>query len=290
MKNRIFTACACLITCVILSACGAKNSGLYRISVGEETGTQTDAGEDGQTGMTDVDGEDRTGTTGAGEAGQNGITAAVDVGQIGMTGVDGEERTGSTGDTAPDSDTSKDEPVTVYVHVCGAVINPGVYELGPEDRVFTAVEAAGGFTEEASQDYVNLAERVADGMKITIPTVEELAAIEADSGTGTGTAVYAAIEYPGGSADVQGKAAGANSETSGPASDSGTDGSGSLININTADEKLLTSITGIGETRAKAIIAYREEHGPFAQTDDIKNVSGIGESTYNKLKDEITVK
>ena len=264
MKNRIFSACACLITCVILSACGAKNSGLYRISVGEETGTQTDAG----------------------EAGQNGMTAAVDVGQTGMTDV----VAGSADDTAPDSDTSKDEPVTVYVHVCGAVINPGVYELGPEDRVFTAVEAAGGFTEEASQDYVNLAERVADGMKITIPTVEELAAIEADSGTGTGTAVFAAIEYPGGLADVQGKAAGANSETSGPASDSGTDGSGSLININTADEKLLTSITGIGETRAKAIIAYREEHGPFAQTDDIKNVSGIGESTYNKLKDEITVK
>ncbi|SCY61384.1 competence protein ComEA [Lachnospiraceae bacterium XBB2008] len=242
MKNRILTVCACLITCVILSACGAKNSGLYRISVGEETGTQTDAGEAGQTGM----------------------TAAVDVGQTGMTDVDGEDRIGSTGDTATDTDVSEDEPVTVYVHVCGAVINPGVYELGPEDRVFTAVEAAGGFTEEASQDYVNLAERVADGMKITIPTVEELAAIEADSGTGTGTAVFAAIEYPG--------------------------GSGSLININTADEKLLTSITGIGETRAKAIIAYREEHGPFAQTDDIKNVSGIGESTYNKLKDEITVK
>ena len=238
MKNRILTVCACLITCVILSACGAKNSGLYRISVGEETGTQTDVGEAGQTGM----------------------TAAVDVGQTGMTDV----VAGSADDTAPDSDTSKDEPVTAYVHVCGAVINPGVYELGPEDRVFTAVEAAGGFTEEASQDYVNLAERVADGMKITIPTVEELAAIEADSGTGTGTAVFAAIEYPG--------------------------GSGSLININTADEKLLTSITGIGETRAKAIIAYREEHGPFAQTDDIKNVSGIGESTYNKLKDEITVK
>ena len=286
MKNRIFTACACLITCVILSACGAKNSGLYRISVGEETGTQTDAGEAGQAGMTGVDGEERTGMAGAGEAGQTV-----------MTDVDGEDRTemtdvvaGSADDTTPDSDTSKDEPVIVYVHVCGAVINPGVYGLGPEDRVFTAVEAAGGFSEEASQDHVNLAERVADGMKITIPTVEELAAIEADSGTGTGTAVYAAIEYPGGSADVQGKAAGANSETSGPASDSGTDGSGSLININTADEKLLTSITGIGETRAKAIIAYREEHGPFAQTDDIKNVSGIGDSTYNKLKDEITVK
>ena len=238
MKKRILTVCACLITCVILSACGAKNSGLYRISVGEETGTQTDVGEAGQTGM----------------------TAAVDVGQTGMTDV----VAGSADDTATDTDVSEDEPVTVYVHVCGAVINPGVYELGPEDRVFTAVEAAGGFTEEASQDYVNLAEHVADGMKITIPTVEELAAIEADSGTGTGTALYAAIEYP--------------------------DGSGSLININTADEKLLTSITGIGETRAKAIIAYREEHGPFAQTDDIKNVSGIGESTYNKLKDEITVK
>ena len=286
MKNRIFTACACLITCVILSACGAKNSGLYRISVGEETGTQTDAGEGGRTVMTDVDGEDRTGTTGAGEAGQTG-----------MTGVDGEDRTemtdvvaGSADDTAPDSDTSKDEPVTVYVHVCGAVLNPGVYELRTEDRVFTAVEAAGGFSEEASQDYVNLAEHVADGMKITIPTVEELAAIEADSGTDTGTAVFAAIEYAGEAAEAHGGSAGANAETSDPASDSGTDGSGGLININTADEKLLTSITGIGETRAKAIIAYREEHGPFAQTDDIKNVSGIGESTYNKLKDEITVK
>lgn len=251
MKNRIITVFTCIITCVILTACGAKNSGLYRISVGEENEAETDP-----------------------ESGENDMA----------DGTDGQ--TGTTDDAEAEIEAEPDEPVaetaTVYVHVCGAVRNPGVYELLTDDRIFTAIEAAGGFTEDASQDYVNLAEHLTDGMKITIPTEEELAAIETDIGTGTAAPVV--IEYPEGSS-------GAQTETAGPGANNGSNElSAGLININTADEKLLTSITGIGETRARAIIAYREEHGPFTQTEDIKNVSGIGDSTYNKLKDEITVK
>ena len=250
MKNRILTAFTCIITCVTLTACGAKNSGLYRISVGEETGTEADP-VDADTDLTD-----------------------------GYEGDGAELPDEPEAEIEAEPETPAVEVTTVYVHVCGAVRNPGVYELLTDDRVFTAIEAAGGFTEDASQDYVNLAEHVADGMKITIPTEDELAATETD--TATGTVAPVAIEYPGGSSVASDGTAGSNT---------GTDGASSgLININTADETLLTSITGIGETRARAIIAYREEHGPFARTEDIKNVSGIGDSTYNKLKDEITVK
>ncbi|MBO4900849.1 MAG: helix-hairpin-helix domain-containing protein [Lachnospiraceae bacterium] len=277
MKNRILSAWACIITCVMLcaliSGCGAKNSGLYRISVGEETVAETES-----------DGEGTDAATGDADAadGNDGQT---------VTAYDG-EGTSDTGDGTVNAGTCNTEDltaetVTVYVHVCGAVRNPGVYELLNDDRVFTAIEAAGGFTEDASQDYVNLAEHVADGMKIMIPTEDELAAYESDAGTGTGMGAYVAIEYPGGASGAQESYAGAGT---GASSGSGEADSSGLININTADENLLTSITGIGETRAKAIVAYRVEHGPFARIEDIKNVSGIGDSTYNKLKDEITVK
>lgn len=169
---------------------------------------------------------------------------------------------------------SAQQATVCFVHIYGAVVNPGVYELQEGSRIFQAVSAAGGFTEEACQDYVNQARQVSDGMKIWIPTEKEALDFPEKSGDG--------IENVGTQAADAGSAgAGANP---------GAGAAGSvLVNINTATVEQLCTLNGIGESRAKTIIAYREAHGAFAKKEDIMKVTGIKESSYRKIKDQITV-
>lgn len=141
----------------------------------------------------------------------------------------------------------------LYVHVCGAVQQPGVYTLDADARVFEAIEAAGGFTEDAAEESINQARILVDGEELYVPTREELLS----SSTGSQPAV--------------------------PAQDDGK------VNINTADVQELTTLTGIGETRARAIIAWREQNGGFSAPEDLKNIDGIADKTYEKIKDRITV-
>ena len=140
-------------------------------------------------------------------------------------------------------------PAVIYVYVCGAVKEPKVAELPEGSRAEDALEAAGGFTEDARRDYVNLAERVSDGQKLYFPTLSETA------------------EEP-----VPGE------------TDDGK------VNINTADTAALCTLPGIGEARARDIIAYREANGGFADCEDIMKVTGIKESVYSKIRDRIKVK
>ena len=151
-----------------------------------------------------------------------------------------------------DPDTGEEE-TTIFVHVCGAVRKPEVYELDASARLYEAIAAAGGFREDACEDALNLAAPLTDGEKIYVPTVAEAEAV----------------------------AAGA------PAFEEAADDG--RININTADVAALCSLPGIGESRAEAIIAYREEHGEFQKIEDIMEVSGIKEGMYAKLKDRIKV-
>lgn len=143
------------------------------------------------------------------------------------------------------------ENTVIYVHVCGAVEKPDVYELPADSRVYEAVKAAGGFTEDADENYVNQAQTLSDGMKLVIPTREQTEAFIS---------------------------AGADNSVS--------DG---RININTASEAELCNIPGIGAARAAAIIAYRQEKGGFSSIEDIMNVSGIKEATYEKIKNSIKI-
>ena len=154
-----------------------------------------------------------------------------------------------------EEDGSEDEPAEIYVHICGAVNNPGVYALNEGGRIMDCVVAAGGFDSDAASDAVNLAAAASDGERIYIPTYEELQT---------------------GQVEVSGTLAAAED----------TD---RLININTAGEDKLTSINGIGPSRAQAIIEYRESHGAFKSIEDITQVSGIGDSTLEKIRDQITV-
>lgn len=140
------------------------------------------------------------------------------------------------------------------VYVCGAVVNPGVYYLDAGSIRQDALDEAGGFCEGAARWYVNLAEEIVKGEKIYIPFEEEL-----DSGTSPAVSMVTPYE-----ADNK-------------------------VNINTADKQKLMSLPGIGESRAAAIITYREQNGPFTCTEDICKVDGIKSGLYGKIKDLITV-
>ncbi|MBD5548520.1 MAG: ComEA family DNA-binding protein [Lachnospiraceae bacterium] len=144
------------------------------------------------------------------------------------------------------------------VHICGAVKEPGVYTLEGVSRIYQAVEKAGGFREDAARDYLNQADLITDGMKIYIPT----------------------------EAEVEETGMMNNWDTSG--SDS-ADEKNLLVNINTAGEELLCTLPGVGSTKAKSIISYREKNGPFEAKEDIMNVEGIKDGLFEKIKDSITV-
>ena len=142
----------------------------------------------------------------------------------------------------------------IYVDICGAVKYPGVYSLPKGARVFEAIDAAGGLLEDACMQAVNRAEPLNDGQKIYIMNETEWQEAQAEC----------AIKE-----DV-----------------SADDG---RININTASEDELCTLPGIGLTRAKAIIAYREEYGSFSAIEEIQNVSGIKSGTYEKICSSIKV-
>ena len=162
----------------------------------------------------------------------------------------------------------------IYVDVCGAVANPGVFQLAAGSRVFQAIEAAGGYLPEAALTCVNRAGVLTDGQQLYILTQEEMERQGLDPAEMAG----ASDGQMNGSAGI-GQNTGMTAQVQ----------QDNRININTADEAQLTTLTGIGATRAQAIIAYREENGPFAAIEDIMNVQGIKEGTFAKIKDEIVV-
>lgn len=141
----------------------------------------------------------------------------------------------------------------ICVSITGAVLNPGVYYLKEGSRVFELINAAGGLLEEASTQNLNLVSMLSDGIQINI----------ADSSTNVDSAP--------------------NSDNAG----NFVSNSPGLININTASLDELTALPSIGTTRARAIIEYREKNSGFSSIDDIKNVSGIKEGTFDKIKDLI---
>ncbi len=155
----------------------------------------------------------------------------------------------------------KENTKEIAVHVCGAVNCPGVYLLKDQSRVMDAVNAAGGFSEKACQDYINLAQVVLDGSKVTIPTMEEAEDLKEKEEFLTVSNEHSNV----------------------------SDSKSGLVNINTADVALLQTLTGVGAVRAQSIITYREEHGAFNSIEDIMKVSGIKQASYEKFKDEITV-
>lgn len=181
-------------------------------------------------------------------------------------------------------------PQPIYVHVCGEVLHPGVYELTQGSRVFEIIEAAGGLTEEAADEAVNMAQILCDGEQIRILDKKEyLLYKEANGGNSGGANVSPGNNFGGANTfpmNVSGSNGGLGTADGNSAQSGSSNG---LVNINSADKKLLMTLPGIGAARAEAIIAYREAQGPFKKADDIMKVSGIKNAAYSKIKDKISV-
>ncbi|WP_409251434.1 helix-hairpin-helix domain-containing protein [Bacillus sp. SCS-153A] len=143
-------------------------------------------------------------------------------------------------------------PKDIFVDVKGAVKKPGIYKALHGERVNDLIIRAGGFIEEANEEGVNLAQKVLDEMVIYVPVEGEEATVPS---------------------------AGASTEQ----------GGSEVLNINHAAEQDFDGLPGIGPAKAKAIIQYRAENGPFKTIEDLKNVTGIGEATFERLKENITV-
>lgn len=164
----------------------------------------------------------------------------------------------NTEDKDADRITEEEKVQTLYVHVCGHVGHPGVYEFQAGSRVFEAIEAAGGMSETAAFSYLNQAELLEDGQQIYVPSQEEVESGKLSSGSHETEADQ--------SGEEDGK-----------------------VNLNTATKEELMTLNGIGDVRAQAILQYREEHGEFRSITELMEVEGIKKGTFQKLKDQIKI-
>ena len=165
----------------------------------------------------------------------------------------------------------------LYVYVCGAVECPGVYAFEEGARVFDAIEAAGGLSADADGACVNQALKLSDQDQLYIRTLEEKEQnTQKGENSCTGTSPEGSASGNGyGLLPAEGSAGTENAADA-------------RININTASQKDLTSLPGIGDTKAAAILADRTENGFYEAPEDLKRVSGIGDATFEKLRDRIT--
>ncbi|NSQ63981.1 helix-hairpin-helix domain-containing protein [Enterococcus faecalis] len=161
----------------------------------------------------------------------------------------------TTAEVATDATKERAETM-IYVDIKGAVKVPGIYQLKTQQRIWDALALAGGVSEEADTAQVNYAQKVKDQMIIYVPK--------------KGEAVAQSLETLQESAPAQ-----QNQEEK--------------INLNTATEAELQTISGIGAKKAQEIIRFRDEQGPFKTVEELKNVPGIGEKTVERLKDMLTV-
>lgn len=254
--------------CPTLGACGAQREELFLSEkesiaygdgsyVAESDVEDTDQNREAETNAGNTD-QNREAESNAGDTDQNRKAEPSD---------------GST-DRTELSDASSEEEKTLVVHICGAVSAPGVYELPAGSRIIDAVEAGGGFLPEAEEACCNLAEEIVDGCQIYIMTKTESCA---DGQTEKKAGIQTSPD-----SDMQTTDRNVRSNSA-PALENG------LVNLNTADIAALMTLPGIGESRAKAIISYREQHGAFAQIEDIMKISGIKQAAFSKIKDKITV-
>lgn len=179
-----------------------------------------------------------------------------------------EEDGSSDDDDMSASNAVSSTSVKIFVDIGGDVKAPGVYEVDEGTRLFQLVEKAGGLKETADTDSINQAEIVTDGQKIIIGSRDPDSLYY--TGTGSSSGGSSTGLYTGRTAVTE------------------TD-NGYIVNINIAESDDLQLIPGVGPSTAQKIIDYRETTGSFKSKEEIKNVSGIGEKTYEKMKDYITV-
>jgi competence protein ComEA len=161
---------------------------------------------------------------------------------------------GSTATVPPPTSTAAPTEApggTLFVHVLGAVERPGLYTLSDGDRAVDAIASAGGFSATADQSQLNLARLIVDGEQIYVPTIGEAPPAASSGAVGTGA--------------------------------------GGKVNINTADAATLETLPRVGPAMAKRIVDWRAANGRFTAVEDLMSVSGVGEKTFEQLKDLVTI-
>ena len=162
-------------------------------------------------------------------------------------------------------DKDEKEENIIIVHISGCVLNPGIVKIKEGARLYEVIESAGGNTQDADLDKINLAIQISDGQKIHIPKigeVENYQSVSSDYITG-GT------EHTDFGANLEGDM--------------------KKVNINTATQSELETLPGVGPATAQKIIDYRTKNGKFEIIDDIQNVSGIGDVKYDDIRDHICI-
>lgn len=180
--------------------------------------------------------------------------------------------------------THEKKPTKIMVDIKGAVNNPDVYEMKDDDRVIDVIKKAGGLKANANTSLINLSKKIKDEMAITIYTNEEIKASQQTCHPCECPEVNSACTTENSSKTT------AKEATSKTNKDSKTvKKTNEKVSINTATLEQLKTLDGIGDAKAKAIIGYRQKNGAFKKIEEIKNVSGIGDAIYEKIKDNITI-
>lgn len=151
--------------------------------------------------------------------------------------------------------------VGIYIHICGAIANPGVYNVDREARIIDLIELAGGLLSEAAGDYINQAQSVADGQRIYIPTKEEIIDLNL-------------MEIM---------------QDDNRISEKEQEKTSDLININEADAKELMKLPGIGQVKADSILEYRDTKGEFQTIEEVMNITGIKEGLFNQISSYLVI-
>lgn len=260
-RREAITLTACI---VLLTGCSAGTDEI-RVS-GYTAQTELPPGRHGEYSSASVG-------SGDAPADEGGTPAAAGPADTAGTAEAGETGRADT-DTAGTAETG-DAGIVVYV--CGAVANPDVYRLKADARVCEAIECAGGFRPDADTEWLNRAERLSDGEMLLVYTSAETARMM-EEGIRRGSM-------------AAGTAAGNSLSSANPPSSAGEGAGGQpgKVNLNTASAQELMTLPGIGQSKADAIIRYREENGAFASPEDVMNISGIKTSVYSKIESRITV-
>ena len=152
-------------------------------------------------------------------------------------------------------------PQNCYVDIKGEVLHPGAYEFSCESRMQEVIKKAGGFTEEADETKINLAQKISDQMQIIVPNLHS----KQEGGVTEG-----------------------NSEKGNTSNTTPSNSKQGTVNINTATLEELQTIKGIGKKKAEAILQYRKEHGPFRTKEDLLQVKGIGKKALEAIENQVT--
>lgn len=172
----------------------------------------------------------------------------------------------------------KEHEETYQVDIKGAVKKPGVYVMNFDDRVIDVIEMAGGLLKESDTRFLNLSKKIFDEMVVVIYTQSEIKEIKESE-----IKIKEVIKY------IEKDCLCPEPEFNDACFCSETEETNNLISLNTATMEELMTLTGIGESKAKAIIKYREDNGSFTSLDQLKEISGIGDSIFDKVKEDITL-